>query len=134
VILLAQVYYYRRLRLRIRRDSLSPAARAAATESSPLILPADPNPPAAQPKPLLPQNLLWLEYPLLITFVLLAGAAAWYLEIQATPDVSIPERPGPGQGGHQHDEVEFEWKSQVLGWSSAVLYFGSRIPQIIHNL
>lgn len=70
----------------------------------------------------------------MIAFVLLAGAGAWYLEIQSTPDVSIPERPGPGQGGHGHDEVEFEWKSQVLGWSSAVLYFGSRIPQIIHNL
>ncbi|KAI9635285.1 PQ loop repeat-domain-containing protein [Dioszegia hungarica] len=133
VVLLAQVYYYRQIRLRARRDSISPAARAAATESSPLILPADPNPPPAQPKPLLPPHLLWLEYPLLIAFVLLAGAGAWYLEIQATPDVSIPENPGPGQGGHGSDGVEFEWKSQLLGWSSAVLYFGSRIPQIIHN-
>jgi hypothetical protein len=76
-----------------------------------------------QPKPLLPP---YLEYPLLIAFVLAAGVGGWYLT-DASDEIGIPEGPGKGDG------FELEWKSQVLGYMSAVLYLGSRIPQIIHN-
>ncbi|WVQ82764.1 hypothetical protein IAT38_004896 [Cryptococcus sp. DSM 104549] len=107
LILLFQVYYYRRFP--------SPSAHTHVTtddESTPLL------PEPRQPKPLLPPGL---EYPLLLAFVLLSGAGAWWLSDK--DDVHVPEDP----------EVTLEWKSQALGWTSAVLYLGSRIPQIIHN-
>jgi len=59
----------------------------------------------------------------LLLFVLGVGVAAWYFD--QSPDVTIPEKPIP--------KVELEWKSQTLGWLSAVLYLGSRVPQIAHN-
>ena len=68
-----------------------------------------------------------MEYPLLLLFVLGAGVGAWYLA-DKPDEVSIPEK--PGRGG----EVELEWRSQLLGWASALLYLGSRIPQISLNL
>ncbi|WWD09408.1 hypothetical protein V865_007531 [Kwoniella europaea PYCC6329] len=107
LILLFQVYYYRR--------KPSPAARTHIDpndESTPLL------PEPKQPKPLLPPSL---EYPVMLGFVLLSGVGAWYVTDQ--DEVKIPEKP----------EVELEWKSQLLGWMSAVLYLGSRVPQIVHN-
>ena len=77
-----------------------------------------------QPKPLLPP---YLEYPLLLLFVVLAGVVGWFLT-EAPDEISIPEKPGKA------GEVELEWKSQLLGWASAALYLGSRFPQIVHNL
>lgn len=117
--LLFQVYYYRHLKAVAARKKAD--SESHSTERSPLLQPT-PTPSPPQPKPLLPPSL---EYPLLFLFVLGAGVGAWYL----TPedDVSIPEKPGKG------DEVELEWKSQTLGWISAVLYLGSRVPQIAHN-
>ncbi|WVF70623.1 hypothetical protein IAT40_005415 [Kwoniella sp. CBS 6097] len=107
LILLFQVYYYRR--------HPSPASHVHITpsdESTPLL------PEPKQPKPLLPPAL---EYPVLLAFVLLSGVGAWY--ISDKDQVKIPEEP----------EIIFEWRSQVLGWMSAVLYLGSRVPQIVHN-
>lgn len=122
ILLLFQIYYYRHLRRRALAAASSPSEETSLLPAS--AAPADP---PAQPKPLLPPSLLWLEYPLLLTFVLAAGAGAWYLS-PASDEVGIPEN--PGRGG----EVELEWSSQALGWSSAVLYFASRVPQIAHNL
>ena len=110
-----QVYYYRHL-------ARQKAKKQGNSESSPL-LESEIRQPPAQPKPLLPPSL---EYPLLLLFVLGAGVAAYYLS-DTPDDVSIPEKPGKGS------EVELEWKSQTLGWLSAALYLGSRVPQIAHN-
>lgn len=123
-VLLFQVYFYRRKR----REAVEAAASGIAqaqqpSESSPLLTAATDVPPPAQPKPLLPPH--W-EYPLLLAFVLGSGAVAWYFT-GPSDDVSIPEKPGKGS------EVELEWKSQTLGWLSAALYIGSRLPQIAHN-
>lgn len=63
---------------------------------------------------------------MLLLFVFASGVGAWYLS-DSPDDVSIPEKPGMGE------EVELEWRGQVLGWTSAVLYLGSRVPQIAHN-
>lgn len=120
IILLFQVFYYRR--------SSKQTHATYASEASPLLAPSSPSSatralPPPQPKPLLPPVL---EYPLLLTFVLGAGAFAWFLS-DRSDDVGIPEE--PGKGGN----VELEWKSQTLGYISAVLYLGSRIPQIAHN-
>ena len=125
--LLFQVYYYRYRRSKTTANTSTSASTSDSTteasESSPLLSPAD-IPPHTQPRPLLPPGL---EYPLLLLFVLGAGVGAWYLSPESD-DVSIPEKPGKG------GQVALEWKSQTLGWASAVLYLGSRVPQISHNL
>ncbi|WRT64158.1 uncharacterized protein IL334_001087 [Kwoniella shivajii] len=113
LILLFQVYYYRR--------KPSPKAREHITpndETTPLL------PEPKQPKPLLPPSL---EYPIMLSFVLLAGVGAWYISDNSNDEISIPEKPD------QKHDIQLEWKSQLLGWMSAVLYLGSRIPQIVHN-
>ena len=116
LILLFQVYYYRWQKAKAEAVSGEP------TESS-LLLHTTAPPAKAQPKPLLPPAL---QYPLLLLFVVASGFIGYYIDIP-NDDVSIPEQPGKGS------EVELEWKSQLLGWISAVLYLGSRVPQIAHN-
>lgn len=108
VVLLYQVYYYRYLR-RKRTE--------ADGERQPLVELEEPK----VVKPLLPAYLM---YPLLITFVLAVGLVAWLLE--SNDEVKIPEGTPGG--------VELEWKSQVLGYTSCVLYMASRVPQVFHNL
>ncbi|ORX35968.1 PQ loop repeat-domain-containing protein [Kockovaella imperatae] len=120
LILLYQVYYYRR-----KRALKSAQTQHQSTETSPLLRPVE-LPPATQPKPFLPP---YIEYPLLLLFVLGAGFGAWYVTDRSNGRTSMPDKPGPAKGG----EVTLEWKSQVLGWASACLYLGSRLPQIAHN-
>lgn len=103
------MYYYRYLR-RKRRE--------ADGERQPLVELDEPK----SVKPILPAYLM---YPLLISFVLAVGLAAYFLH--SNDEVKIPE--GTPGGG-----VELEWKSQVLGYASCVLYLASRVPQVFHNL
>lgn len=63
-----------------------------------------------------------VEYSLLCGFVLTFGLGAYFVERS-------------GRSNHQDEEPSvpgdvYEWKSQVLGWLSAAMYLGSRIPQI----
>ena len=97
----------------------------------------------------------YIQYPLLTFLVIATGFIAWYLQsLPITPGERNRGAGGP-VGGHSHhrgrhhkshhgftslsttpvagEKVELEWRSQVLGWSSAVLYLGSRVPQIAHN-
>jgi len=115
LVLLFQVYYYRRTKAKAAQIAESDASESTALLSNVAAPPSTP-----QPKPILPPSL---EYPLLLLFVIAAGVGAWYLD--QSDDVTIPEKPAP--------EVQLEWKSQTLGWISAVLYLGSRVPQIAHN-
>ncbi|BEI83849.1 hypothetical protein CcaverHIS002_0404530 [Cutaneotrichosporon cavernicola] len=108
VVLIYQVYYYRWLR-RKRRE--------ADGERQPLVELDEPK----VVKPILPAYLLW---PLLVGFVLAVGWIAHILH--ENDDVKIPD--GTTGGG-----VELEWKSQVLGYTSCVLYMLSRVPQVFHN-
>lgn len=57
-----------------------------------------------------------------LLFVFAVGIASWALDdfIHKNQTRSKPK------------EV-VEWKSQVLGWISAVMYLGARIPQIVKN-
>ncbi|KAG8881388.1 hypothetical protein FRB99_004727 [Tulasnella sp. 403] len=63
----------------------------------------------------------WVQYALSVLFVLATGFIAAVASSGTSDD-----------GGGGNDEV-LEWKSQTLGWISASLYIGSRIPQIIKN-
>lgn len=108
ILLLFQVYYYRwRKRQR----------EVAASEHQPLL--DNPEP----PKTFNPGIPMWISYPLLIIFVIVSGFAAYYI---SPKEDDSPEK-GPS------GTVEFEWRSQVLGYASCLLYIGSRIPQIFHN-
>lgn len=83
------------------------------------------------PKPLVPPALL---YPLMLSFVAAVGVGAWLFQRHTRSS---------GAGGHQPElpkgripeghEVELEFWSQLLGYASAALYIGSRVPQIAHN-
>ncbi|WOO79011.1 putative vacuolar amino acid transporter YPQ1 [Vanrija pseudolonga] len=108
ILLLFQVYYYRwRKRQR----------EVAESEHQPLLNNPEP------PKTFNPGIPMWISYPLLILFVIVSGFAAYYI---SPKEDDSPEK-GPS------GTVEFEWRSQVLGYASCLLYIGSRIPQIFHN-
>jgi hypothetical protein len=62
-------------------------------------------------------------YPFLTVVITGAGFAAWYIQ----------KTLGGGKHGNGGVEPKFEWKSQLLGYLSAALYLGSRVPQIAHN-
>ncbi|KAI0061402.1 PQ-loop-domain-containing protein [Artomyces pyxidatus] len=63
-----------------------------------------------------------LEYVAMVLCVVAAGVAAW----------AVSETLGDGAEDSRPEEV-LEWRSQVMGYISAVLYLGSRIPQILKN-
>ncbi|KAL5482435.1 RTC2 [Sanghuangporus weigelae] len=70
-----------------------------------------------------------LRYALAMLFVIGVGMAAWFVGRRHHQGEGAD--PGSEEGGREKDVVE--WKSQVIGWTSAVLYLGSRIPQILKN-
>lgn len=65
----------------------------------------------------------FVTYALLTIGIAAVGIASWYIQRSL------------GQDGHKDGGPmpKFEWKSQVLGYASAALYLGSRVPQIAHN-
>ncbi|TFK40840.1 PQ loop repeat-domain-containing protein [Crucibulum laeve] len=109
VILLCQIYYYRWKRGRS-------ALACDAEEQTPLL--SENNRPAQHE----PAKLLVIRYTSALLFVIAVGVSAWWLsnDVQET---SVPEIP----------ENETPWSVQILGWTSAVLYLGARIPQILKN-
>lgn len=109
IILLVQIYYYRykhRHGLVLQRSELTP------------LLPSD-----ASDEPEKPQWRKVLsgrpaQYFYATMFVLMTGLASWYM------GPNHKDQPESGQ------DVPLEWKSQVLGWTSAVLYS----EYLIYNL
>ncbi|KAI0304273.1 hypothetical protein B0F90DRAFT_1809142 [Multifurca ochricompacta] len=61
-----------------------------------------------------------LEYVGMVLCLIVAGVVAWAI---STKIQGIDSRP----------EEVVEWKSQLMGYTSAMLYVGSRIPQILKN-
>ncbi|KAH8082272.1 PQ loop repeat-domain-containing protein [Filobasidium floriforme] len=108
IVLLVQLYYYRATQ---QRD-------VVASESQPLLSPdadVDRETSKAKVSP-------YITYPLLTIGIAVVGIASWYIQRSL------------GQGGQRDGGLpKLEWKSQVLGYISAALYLGSRIPQIAHN-
>lgn len=115
IILLIQVYYYRALKKR----------QAESSERQPLLTEETIK---QESKPGLPASI---TYPLLTIGILAFGFIAWHVQ-------RVAGHPNRGNGGPVHkepkeDTVTLEWISQSLGYASAALYLGSRIPQIVHN-
>ncbi|TDL23288.1 PQ-loop-domain-containing protein [Rickenella mellea] len=63
-----------------------------------------------------------LLYSLALGFVIATGVVAWRASMNDRPDTGLPQ-----------EKDIIEWRSQLIGWTSALLYLGSRIPQIFKN-
>ncbi|KAF7298993.1 hypothetical protein MIND_00847500 [Mycena indigotica] len=107
-ILMTQIYYYR-----WKAQHRKPQEE----EETPLLQQSLP-PPQVSESPLLSA----LRYLAALVFVFATGITAWWLN--RNTDNSHPP-PSPS--------IAMKWTIQILGWSSAVLYLGSRLPQILKN-
>ena len=83
-----------------------------------------PSPPPPPPTRL--QNAAWNAVAILM--VCAAGVAGWYLS-RGNGDVAQPDRPGD----EDEDDLALNVWGQVFGYLCAVLYLGSRLPQILLN-
>ncbi|KAI1793249.1 PQ-loop-domain-containing protein [Ganoderma leucocontextum] len=122
--LLAQIYYYRWKRAHRGTPFLvteDPTLSVLYDEASPLLPGGDRS---EEPYPRRPVWQEALKYVAALLFVFGVGVVAWGVE-KWTRKGTPPSNP--------EDEVA-EWRSQVLGWISAALFLGARIPQIVKNL
>ncbi|KAH8104689.1 PQ-loop-domain-containing protein [Cristinia sonorae] len=120
--LLGQVYYYRWKNSRQAVPTLVPDVSlpaGTASENTPLIASVDPI--DRDQRPSLAKQ--FIKYAFAVLFVLSTGVAAW----------AIDQHIHKGQPRTRPEEV-VEWKSQLLGWFSAVMFLGARVPQILKNL
>ncbi|KAE9400463.1 PQ-loop-domain-containing protein [Gymnopus androsaceus JB14] len=104
-ILLFQFFYYR---LRTR-------SRVSNHEETPLL--------AGQTPKVTPTKVLVLRYTGALLFVIATGILAWWI----SNNVEMEEKP-PKRRSSSVTLI-----SQILGWTSAICYLGSRVPQIIKN-
>ncbi|KAJ6585064.1 PQ loop repeat-domain-containing protein [Mycena capillaripes] len=111
IILLIQIYYYR---WRGARTAPGPE------EETPLL--AGNNSQSSQN--IVPPGVLVLRYAAALIFVFSTGALAWWVSRNTEKTEEPPK----------HPTATVQWTVQILGWSSAVLYLGARIPQIAKNL
>jgi len=122
-ILLAQIYYYR--------------WSNPALSGTPLLVPDESEPPDLQEEetPLLLESAepngesaksfvihAFAKYAGALLFVFAVGLTAWVVDDYTHGDT--PRSP---------PEEVMEWRSQVLGWISAVMFLGARVPQIVKN-
>ncbi|KAG9089670.1 hypothetical protein FS749_001153 [Ceratobasidium sp. UAMH 11750] len=137
LILLFQIYYYRWTHPVHPASLMLPRAppnradpNSRADEHSPLLRDQPPNNPASvktvehDAHDTLVRRTV--RYVLLFGFVIGTGVAAWGINRLVHP------RDGPGSVPPREREV-IEWKSQLLGYASAICFIGARIPQILKN-
>ncbi|KAJ2906223.1 putative vacuolar amino acid transporter YPQ3 [Zalerion maritima] len=86
---------------------------------SPVPVLPEPEPPAPSTPPSTLQTVLWNTTAVMM--VVGAGIAGWWLSR------------GGGKSPKEPDNLEFNTWGQVFGWFCAVLYLGSRIPQLVLN-
>ncbi|KII86746.1 hypothetical protein PLICRDRAFT_177491 [Plicaturopsis crispa FD-325 SS-3] len=123
VTLLCQIYYYRRKRTReapllTPDDSDDDSFRSnEPREDSPLLAGS------TEEEPSKPSTLkLIAQYSAALLFVLVIGVVAYLLDRSRPVDEPSTDPP-----------EALKWKVQLIGWTSAALYLGSRIPQIFKN-
>lgn len=68
-----------------------------------------------------------IKYVLPILFVFACGLLGFFISMPSSKDPEIPENPP----NPPNDEIAFG--PQLIGYLSAILYLGARIPQIIQN-
>lgn len=114
VVLIYQVFYYRRLRRLYPERFLHETIAVESSNETDALLPA--KPPAASTGSSYKTALAYLA---LTAGVVLVLAGIWFIS-------------GTNGGGARTPE-KWDTTSQILGWTSAFLYLGSRIPQIVKN-
>lgn len=82
------------------------------------------------------QQLAWNT--LAVLMVMAAGVVGWFLSSRGygspPPPPSTPDPSGGGDSGTgKSDEIHFDFWGQIFGWLCAVLYLGSRLPQLLLN-
>jgi len=113
IILLIQIYYYRWLKTgTLAHQKVQGVGDVG--EATPLLTP---NSDGQETKKGRSLKRYVLEYVGIIHCLVVAGIVAWAISEKVHGDEARPE------------EV-VEWKSQLMGYASAMLYLGSRIPQI----
>jgi len=124
-ILLIQIYYYRwtnqaSTRTPVLVPESEDVASSSLPEETPLLGGGDGNSvPKSQPS-------VWHEfarYAGALLFVFAVGVAAWAMDEFIHKD----------QARSKPEKEVVEWRSQLLGWASAVMYLGARVPQIVKN-
>jgi len=112
VTLMFQIYYYRWKKARI-------APSSEHGEASPLI------PRNIRDPPQKSSAVIAFRYAGALAFVCATGIIAWWISNHRTSR----HRTAP----HPPSEGKLAWTIQILGWTSAVLYLGARLPQIAKN-
>ncbi|KDQ62298.1 hypothetical protein JAAARDRAFT_30194 [Jaapia argillacea MUCL 33604] len=123
VILLIQIYYYRWKNSTLTPTPSPPDALLAseAGEESPLLSRSRSKESHESTSSMKKE---FLKHAGSVLFVFITGVTAWWISGYFLKDSPPSDSP---------DDNSLEWKSQVLGYSSAVLYLGARIPQIFKN-
>jgi solute carrier family 66 (lysosomal lysine-arginine transporter), member 1 len=114
IVLLWQIYYYR-WKGTARSDASNPSA-VSTNEESPLLPPEHAHEGRNSPSSVFRESA---KYGGAILFVYAAGVAAWW----------VSEHLNAGKDRSKPEEV-LEWRSQVMGWISAVLYRGCHVSMI----
>lgn len=91
------------------------------------LLDGPPSSPVSPPTVL--QTVIWNS--LAILMVCAAGVVGWFLSRRYSHSDDTHE--GHKKHGQDTDELTFNLWGQVFGWLCAVLYLGSRLPQILLN-
>ncbi|KAF9046740.1 PQ loop repeat-domain-containing protein [Panaeolus papilionaceus] len=117
LILLCQIYYYRWKRARLLSQDSSPNSN----ENAPLLQNSQ-----QQAEEIVPARIVVLRYASALSFVVSVGMAAWWITKDGS-DGDESHFDNPSQG-----DTKF-WVIQTLGWSSALLFLGARVPQILKN-
>lgn len=130
IILLSQVYYYRKFSNRRSKED------ADLTESTPLVQRHrdDSSPPLIQEHTRTIYSHV-LEFIASISCLCITGIISYYLSV-AEEDVdnnSLMLRIGTFKKHGESLAPHLQLLAQSLGWGSAILYLGSRIPQIVMN-
>ncbi|KAJ7610683.1 hypothetical protein B0H17DRAFT_1118018 [Mycena rosella] len=113
ITLMFQIYFYRWKRGR--------SGRPTPHEETPLLL-GDNDAETSQSK--VSAVVVILRYAGALVFVIITGILAWWISSNTDKTEAPPK----------HPSATIRWTVQILGWSSAVLYLGSRLPQIAKNV
>ncbi|TFK74861.1 PQ-loop-domain-containing protein [Pluteus cervinus] len=120
LILLSQIYYYRRKNKSARPSVVG--VSASPEETSPLLVSSEARSEATIPPG--QTGALIARYLLALAFVFGVGIAAWWVSENMNWDEGTTKPPTGATA----------WMVQLLGWTSAVLYLGARFPQILKNI
>lgn len=118
LVLLSQIYYYR-----YKRHRLSSSDDGEEQERTALLR----NERERPHEEVLPGKILAIRYACALTFVVVVGVAAWWITKEGVDDDDDADLHNPTEGSKRW------WAIQVLGWSSALLFLGARVPQILKN-